>query len=177
MKTDVSWGFIIRHFYDSVFQISISFNSVIFIIKDCILWFILRGDMFYVLPCVIFVLVFFRPFSISITSLGEERANLSALRTFVRFVLVSICQFPLPLGVWEGLRFVIVALPGLFSYIFVSFIGNPNLHSFYLYVFSVFVIKYIDSVLLLFGLSVAFLLSLCMSQLFELCWKTAEECI
>ena len=33
-----------------------------------------------------FVLVFFSPFSI--TSLGEERANLSAFRTFVRFVLV-----------------------------------------------------------------------------------------
>ena len=46
---------------------------------------------------------------------GEERANLSAFRTFVRFVLVWICRFPLPLGVWEGLRFVIVALPGLFS--------------------------------------------------------------
>ena len=63
-----------------------------------------------------FVLVFFSPFSIAITSLGEERANLSAFRTFVRFVLV--CRFPLPLGVWEGLRFVIVALPGLFSYLF-----------------------------------------------------------
>ena len=64
-----------------------------------------------------FVLVFFSPFSIAITSLGEERANLSAFRTFVRFVLVWICRFPLPLGVWEGLRFVIVALPGLFSYL------------------------------------------------------------
>ena len=64
-----------------------------------------------------FVLVFFSPFSIAITSLGEERANLSAFRTFVRFVLVEICRFPLPLGVWEGLRFVIVALPGLFSYL------------------------------------------------------------
>ena len=29
---------------------------------------------------------------------------------------VWICRFPLPLGVWEGLRFVIVALPGLSSY-------------------------------------------------------------
>ena len=65
-----------------------------------------------------FVLVFFGPFSIAITSLGEERANLSALRTFVRFVLVWICRFPFPLGVWEGLRFVIVALPGLISYLF-----------------------------------------------------------
>ena len=35
-----------------------------------------------------FILVFFSPFSIAITSLGEERANLSAFRTFVRFVLV-----------------------------------------------------------------------------------------
>ena len=32
-----------------------------------------------------FVLVFFSPFSIAITSLGEERANLSAFRTFVGF--------------------------------------------------------------------------------------------
>ena len=82
------------------------------------LWFILRGDLFYVLFPVLFVHVFFSPFSIAITSLGEERANLSAVRTFVRFVLVWFCQFPLPLGVWEGLQFVIVALPGLFSYLF-----------------------------------------------------------
>ena len=60
-----------------------------------------------------FVLVFFSPFSIAITSLGEERANLSAFRTFVRFALVWFCLFPLPLGVWERLRLVIVALPGL----------------------------------------------------------------
>ena len=67
-----------------------------------------------------FVLMFFSPFSIAITSLEEERANLSALCTFVRFVLVWICRFPLPLVVWKGLRFVIVALPGLFSYLFFS---------------------------------------------------------
>ena len=35
-----------------------------------------------------FVLVFFSPFSIAITSLEEERANRSAFRTFVWFVLV-----------------------------------------------------------------------------------------
>ena len=60
-----------------------------------------------------FVFVFFSPFSIAITSLGEERANLSVFRMFDRFVLVWICLFSLPLDVWEGLRFVIVALPGL----------------------------------------------------------------
>ena len=71
-----------------------------------------------------FVLVLFSPFSIAITSLGEERANLSAFRTFVRFVLVWICRFPFRLGVWEWLRFVIVALPGLFSYLF--FLGSEE---------------------------------------------------
>ena len=47
---------------------------------------------------------FFSPFSIAITSLGEE------------FALVLFCLFPLLLGVWDGLRFVIVALPGLFTW-------------------------------------------------------------
>ena len=62
--------------------------------------------------------MFFSPFSIAITSLGEERANLSAFRAFVRFALFWFCLLPLPLVVWEGLRFVIMALPGLFSYLF-----------------------------------------------------------
>ena len=72
------------------------------------LWFILRGDLFCVLPCVIFFLVFFSPFNIASFSLRDERANLSAFRTFVRFALVWFCLFPLPLGVWEALRFVIL---------------------------------------------------------------------
>ena len=46
-----------------------------------ILWFILRGDL--CLTLFYCVLVFFSIFSIAITSLGEERANLSAFRTFV----------------------------------------------------------------------------------------------
>ena len=60
-----------------------------------------------------FVLMFFSSFSIEITSLGEERANLGAFR----FVLIWFSRFSLPLDVWEGLRFVIVALPVLFSYL------------------------------------------------------------
>ena len=58
-----------------------------------------------------FVLVFFSPFSNAITSLEEERANLSAFHTFVRFAFVWFCLFPLPLGVWEGLRLVTFLLP------------------------------------------------------------------
>ena len=34
--------------------------------------------------------MFFSPFSIAMTSLEEERANLSAFRMFVRFVLVVL---------------------------------------------------------------------------------------
>ena len=77
----------------------------------------MRRFVLYLTLCY-FVLVFFGPFSSAITSLGEERANLIAFRTFVQFALVWFYLFPLPLGFREGLRFVIVALPGLFSYLF-----------------------------------------------------------
>ena len=77
------------------------------------LWFIIRGDLFYVLPCVILFLCFLVFLALRLSRLGK-RANLSAFIMFVRFALVWFCPFPLPLGVWEGLRLVIVALPGLF---------------------------------------------------------------
>ena len=46
----------------------------------------------------------------SITSVGEERANLSAV---VYLLLCGSCleMFPLPLGASDGLRYFIVALP------------------------------------------------------------------
>ena len=84
------------------------------------LWFVLRGDLFCLTLCY-FVLVFFSPFSIAITSLGEERVNLSAFDTFVCPILVWFCRFPLPLVSRTELRFEIVALPGLFSYFFCLF--------------------------------------------------------
>ena len=79
-----------------------------------------------------FVLVFFSPFSIAITSLGEERANLSAFRTFFCLCLFRFVGFLFLLGsgkgcgLWHSLDFsltffVIVALPGLFSYVFFFF--------------------------------------------------------
>ena len=66
------------------------------------LGFILQGDLFYVLPCVILFLCFSVLLALRVPRLGKERANLSAFRTFVRFVLVGSCRFPLPLSVWEG---------------------------------------------------------------------------
>ena len=71
----------------------------------------------------------FSPFSSAITSLVEERANLSALSTFVRFALVWFCLVALPLGVCEGLRLVIVALPGLFCYLFFLLLYMYNSYS------------------------------------------------
>ena len=56
--------------------------------------------------------MFSSPFSIAIISLGEERANLSAICTFDLFALVWFCLVTLPLGVRKRLRLVIVALPG-----------------------------------------------------------------
>ena len=54
------------------------------------LWFILRDDLLYVFPCVNLFLCFSVLFSIAITSLGEERANRSAFRTFVRFACLDL---------------------------------------------------------------------------------------
>ena len=53
---------------------------------------LLLCGLFYEAICCFFRVQFcscvFSPFSIAITSLGEERAKLSAFRVFVRFVLV-----------------------------------------------------------------------------------------
>ena len=40
------------------------------------------------------------------------------------FSCVWVCPFPLPLDVWEGLRFVIVAHSGLFSSLFLAHRGS-----------------------------------------------------
>ena len=59
----------------------------------------------------------FSPFSIAIASLGEERGNLMLFICLFDLCLFGFVCFPLPLGVWERLRFVIVALPGLSFYL------------------------------------------------------------
>ena len=93
------------------------FCSYVFFFVFVFLLFFFLFFFFCFLFFFFFVLFFFSPFSIAITSLGEERANVSALRTFVRFLLVWFCWFPLPLSVWKGLRFVIVTLPALYFYL------------------------------------------------------------
>ena len=46
----------------------------------------------------------------SITSVGEERANFSTV-VYLWFCGFCLERFPLPLGAWGGLRYLIVALP------------------------------------------------------------------
>ena len=74
---------------------------------------IYTASCFKVFPCSLSS-CFVIPFSIVITSLGEDGDGLCASRAFVCFVRVSFCPFSLPLGVGGWLWFVIVALPGLY---------------------------------------------------------------
>ena len=86
--------------------------------------------MLYVFPCAILFLCFSVLLVLRLPRLGNwgrERANLSVFRTFVRIVLIWICRFPLPLGVWEELRFVIVALPGHLPFFVITSLVNRKL--------------------------------------------------
>ena len=65
----------------------------------------------FVLPSVILFLCFSVLLALRLPRLGKRD-----FRTFVRVAPVWFCLFPFFLGIWEGLRLVIVALPGLFSY-------------------------------------------------------------
>ena len=78
------------------------------------LWFVPRGDLFYVLPCVILFLCFSVLLALRLPRLGKKELVFS----YVDLCLFGFCLFLLSLGVWEGLWFVIVALSGLFSYPF-----------------------------------------------------------
>ena len=91
------------------------------------LWFILWGDVFYGLPCVILFLCFSVLLALRLPRLGKREL---ILVLFIRLfdLYFWFCLFPLPLGVWERLRFVIVALPVLFSYLFYYFCHCMSLH-------------------------------------------------
>ena len=86
--------------------------------------------MFYVLPCVILFLCFSVLLALRLPRLGKRElilvlfVRLFDLRLFISFFFFFFCLFPVLLGVWEGLRFVIVALPGLFSYFFIVDLFN-----------------------------------------------------
>ena len=84
------------------------------------LWFILRGDLLYVFPCVILFLCFLVLLVLRLPRLGKRELILVLFVRWFDLYLFGFVGF-LFLGVWEGLRFVIVALPGLLSYLFFEF--------------------------------------------------------
>ena len=67
--------------------------------------------MFHVVICILLLLFFlYVSGSGSVTSVGEERANLSAV-VYLYLCVFCLERFPQPLGAWGGLRYFIVALP------------------------------------------------------------------
>ena len=69
----------------------------------------------------ILFLCFFSPFSIAITSLGKKELILVLFVFLFDLRLFSIICFLFLLVSGKGCGFVIVALPGLFSYLFLTF--------------------------------------------------------
>ena len=57
------------------------------------LCFILRGDLFYVLPCVILLLCFSVLLALRLPRLGKRELSLMLFRTFVRFGLLGFVGF------------------------------------------------------------------------------------
>ena len=120
----LAWGrelvlvFSIRFFPPVVYSTNRSKAVVpVLVLLFVALWFILRGDLLYVLPCVILFLCFSVLLVLRLPRLGK--------RELILVLFVRLFDLDLPvsssswcLGVWEGLRFVIVAFPGLFSYLF-----------------------------------------------------------
>ena len=73
------------------------------------LWFTLRGDLLYVVPCVTLFLCFSVLLVLRLPRLGK---CFSYVCSVCACLDLSVSSFS-----W-GLRFMIVALPGLFSYLF-----------------------------------------------------------
>ena len=92
------------------------------------LWFILRGDLLYVFPCVILFLCFSVLLELRLPRLGKRELILVLFVRLFGLCLFRFVGFLFLLGSgggWggggvRGLRFVIVALPGLFSYFFLE---------------------------------------------------------
>ena len=82
------------------------------------LWFILQGNLFYVLPCITLFLCFSVLLALRLRRLGKREL---ILVLFVR--LFDLCLFGFVGFLFllvSGKGFVIVAFPGLFSYPFLS---------------------------------------------------------
>ena len=106
-----------KYFYPPVVYATDRSKAVVPVLFLCCvaLWFILRdATCFKFFPCSLSS-CFFIPFSIVFTSLGKrELVCVLLVHLFVCFVRVNFCHFSFPFDFGGWLRFVIVALPGLF---------------------------------------------------------------
>ena len=66
------------------------------------LWFILQGDLFYVLPCVILFLCFSVLLALRLPRLGKGELILVLYIRLFDLCLFGFVGFPIPLGVCEG---------------------------------------------------------------------------
>ena len=84
----------------------------VLVLLFAVLWFILWGDLFYVLPCVILFLCFSVLSALQLPRLGKRELIL----------VLFVCLFDLRLFGFVWFLFLLVsvtlALPGLFSYLF-----------------------------------------------------------
>ena len=85
------------------------------------LWFILRGDLLYVFPCVILFLCFSVLLVLRLPRLGKRELILVLFVRLFDLCFFGFVGFLFLLGSGKGC--VIVALPGLFSYLFFSWIS------------------------------------------------------
>ena len=85
------------------------------------LWFILRGNLFYVLPCAILFLCFSILLALQLPRLRKRELILMLFVRLFDLRLFGFVCFLFLLVSESGLRFVIVALLGLFSYFFFFF--------------------------------------------------------
>ena len=83
------------------------------------LWFILRGDLSLVLPCVILFLYFFSVLlALRLSGLGKREIILVLFVRLFDLRLFSVVCFLFFLVSGKGCGLWTVALPGLFSYLF-----------------------------------------------------------
>ena len=88
------------------------------------LWFILRGDLLYVLPCAILFLCFSVLIALRLPRMGKRELILLLFLCLIDLCLFGFVGFFFPLMSGKGC--VCVALPGLFSYPFSSSLEGPT---------------------------------------------------
>ena len=88
------------------------------------LWFILRVKLFYVLPCVILFLCFSVLLALRLPRFGKRELNLVLFGRLFDLRLFGFVCFLFLLVSGNGLQLVIVALPGLFSFLFMGSSGH-----------------------------------------------------